>query len=111
MVMGSLGLRVCFRAWSFLERSGVVNYPFYRFFRRIFDKVNHYFTDRPSALFVIPFMVMMILCAVFIAAKRENTAEDIADWAYITIVFGVLLDFIHMMVHRSSEDRQVHDSR
>jgi hypothetical protein len=60
-------------------------------------KIKDYFEEKPSAYFIIVFMILLILCAFLLIFKQEWLAEQLANIAYFCLVIGVGIEFYKMV--------------
>ena len=51
-----------------------------------------YFRSKPSAPFIIGFMILLMSCAFLLIAEKKKAAESLANWAYLLLVIGVLIE-------------------
>jgi hypothetical protein len=57
------------------------------------------FKKNPSHFFIIAFMVLLIICAVFLTFNPEKSAEKLASTAYIFLIIGVVIE-VYMTIKR-----------
>lgn len=61
----------------------------YRFLMRNLPVAHAYAKERPSARFIIAFMLLLLICVFFLIFKAEKAAEQLANVAYFLLVIGV----------------------
>lgn len=64
--------------------------PYKRKFR-IKTGILRYFRDNLGTSFIIAFMMLLITCAALLAIENEKMANELAVYAYYSLVIGVLL--------------------
>lgn len=72
---------------------------------RIPSRIQDYFREKPSAPFIIGFMVFLILSAFLLILKRQASAESTANWAYLMLVIGLIIEFIQFIRNNGKADR------
>lgn len=63
----------------------------------------HYFQEKPSAPYIIFFMLLLLSCAFFVMFKLEPVAEWIANIAYLVLVIGVGIEFCQLIKQKKEE--------
>jgi hypothetical protein len=53
-----------------------------------------YLKQNPGSGFVILFVILLIICAFLLIGKNEKAAENVANWAYLFLVIGVITKVI-----------------
>lgn len=56
-----------------------------------------FFQNKPSAPYILGFMILLLLCPFFIILNYEQIAEQIANIAYFLLVFGVVIELIDQL--------------
>jgi hypothetical protein len=70
----------------------------------LFRKGYAYFKGRPSAIFVLSFL-MLLSCGVSLYAFNQIAiVEKLADLAYVSLVIGVLLELVRVIRHRNETE-------
>ena len=59
--------------------------------------IKQYFGEKPSAFFIISFMVLLMICAFLLIFKLEKVAEQMANIAYIALVVGVGIEVYQLI--------------
>jgi hypothetical protein len=69
-------------------------------------KSNAYFKEKPSAIFMIAFMILLICCAFLLTFDKSLVAEKLANGAFFSLVLGIFIEFIQIVRNRGrdSED-------
>lgn len=62
-----------------------------------YKKSLDYLKKNPGSGFVLVFMFLLIACAFLLIFKQENIAEQVANWAYLFLVVGVIIKFVRMI--------------
>ena len=75
----------------------------YRYLARNLPKVSAYIKQKPSATFIITFMVLLIICAFLLFLKAEKEAEQLANIAYFSLVIGVGIEVYRMIKYGESD--------
>ncbi len=52
------------------------------------------FKDDPGLPFIVAFVVLLVLAAIYLAIGRENEANVLAEYAYYALVAGVVLELV-----------------
>ena len=60
-------------------------------------KFFYYVKENPGSGFVLAFMLLLITCAFLLIFKQERIAEQVANWAYLFLVIGVIIKFVRML--------------
>ena len=53
-------------------------------------RVMEYLSETPQFFFIIPFMILLTVAAIFLSWGREQYANSLATYAYYQLVFGVI---------------------
>ena len=61
---------------------------------RFLDKIKRYFRANFGAPFVIGFIVLLVVAAVFLAVGLEWLANEVANYAYFALFAGVVLQLV-----------------
>jgi len=69
-------------------------------FKHVFNYLKGYLKDNWGAPFIVAFMVMLLTAAGYIAEGLETVANDVAVYAYYSLVVGVILQFICRLKYR-----------
>lgn len=69
----------------------------YRYLHRNMPRIRAYLKQKPSALFIIGFMFLLIICAILLILKLERIAEELANIAYFSLVIGVGIEVYKMI--------------
>jgi len=67
--------------------------------------LKEYFRENWGAPFIIVFMVLLIVAAVFLALGFEFLAERLAEFAYYFLVAGVVLQLVVVIKEERNEDK------
>jgi len=59
-----------------------------------------YFRQNPGALFIIVFQLLLSACAILLIGGYSSLADDVAVYAYYSLVVGVLLQLVSFIKHR-----------
>ncbi|MCF6149648.1 MAG: hypothetical protein E3K37_13425 [Candidatus Kuenenia sp.] len=62
-----------------------------------------YFREKPSAPYIMLFMIFLLSCAFLLIVKLEPIAEQVANVAYFLLVTGVGIEFYQLMKQRKNE--------
>ncbi len=63
-----------------------------------------YFREKPSAPYIMLFMILLLSCAFLLMIKLEPVAEQVANIAYFLLVIGVGIEFYQLM--REKKDKK-----
>ncbi len=66
----------------------------------------HYFQEKPSAPYIMLFMILLLSCAFLLIIKLEPVAEQVANIAYFLLVVGVGIEFYQLMKEKKSEKNE-----
>lgn len=69
----------------------------YRFLMNNLPNVKSYIKKKPSALFIIAFMALLIICAFLLVFKAEKAAEELANIAFFSLVIGVGIEVYQLI--------------
>jgi len=61
---------------------------------KIKKKHINYFKENWGAPFIISFMVLLVVCAGLLASGNDGLANEIAIYAYYSLVIGVVLQLV-----------------
>lgn len=62
-----------------------------------------YFEEKPSAPYIIGFIILLTLCAFLLILHLEPVAEEIATIAYFLLVVGVGIEFYQLITAQKKE--------
>lgn len=65
-----------------------------------------YFQEKPSAPYIMLFMILLLFCAFLLTIKLEPVAEQVANIAYFLLVVGVGIEFYQVMKEKKSEKNE-----
>lgn len=65
-----------------------------------------YFTENPSAIFVVNFIALLMLAAVLLIYKKEAEANIVAEYAYFVLVTGVLIQLVQYIREKPKAEAQ-----
>jgi len=66
---------------------------------------KEYFRGNWGAPFIVVFMVLLVVAAVFLGLGLEFLAERLAEFAYYFLVVGVVLQLVVVIKEERSEDK------
>lgn len=75
----------------------------YRLLMHNLPKVQASIKEKPSAPFIIGFMLSLIICAFLLIFKVENASEEVANVAYFLLVIGVGIEVYQMIRYGEKE--------
>lgn len=78
----------------------------YRFLQANLPKAQAYIKEKPSAPFIIGFMILLIICAFLLIFKHEKTAERVANIAYFSLVIGVGIEVYQLIRYRNADEEE-----
>ena len=70
-----------------------------------------YFREKPSAPYIMLFMILLLSCAFLLIVKLEPIAEQVANVAYFLLVVGVGIEFYQLMKEKKSEKNETPERR
>ena len=73
---------------------------------KIPERLRNYLKENWGAPFVIIFMILLIIAAVYLSLGIETTANDIATYAYYSLVIGVFLQLISYIRYERKENKE-----
>jgi len=73
-----------------------------------FSRVETYFRENPGALFILFFQVLLLTCAFLVMGGASALAEEIAVYAYFTLVIGVVLQFFSYLFYSKERSKVNH---
>lgn len=62
-----------------------------------------YFEEKPSAPYIMLFMIILLICAFLLIIKLESVAEQMANIAYFLLVVGVGIEFYQLIKEKKRE--------
>jgi len=68
-----------------------------------FKEIGRYVKKDPALLFILIFMGLLITSAVFLCLDNETFAEKIGEYAFYSLVGGVLLRCASTIIRKGSE--------
>jgi len=72
--------------------------------------MKRYLQGKPSAPFIILFMVLLVICAFLLVFKLEKLAEHLANIAYFALVIGVGIEVYQLIKAGGREEDHHKDS-
>ncbi|MBI1882821.1 MAG: hypothetical protein HYS08_01250 [Chlamydiae bacterium] len=69
------------------------------------SRIHAYFDQKPSAPFIITFLILLGCCSFLLSFKREWLAEKLASGAYFVLGIGVLIELVQTIRHSDEDDR------
>lgn len=102
--------------WAGINRLGVIDTAnlaeeflppiIYRSLQKRMPLILLYFKEKPSAPFIIGFMLLLIICAILLMLKLEKVAKDLANIAYFLLVIGVVIEVYQFIKHGERDDKK-----
>ena len=77
---------------------------FFGFDVRVPPKIKRYFKKNPGAPFIIGFQLLLMGCAGLLIQEKSAIAEEVAIYAYFSLVAGVVLQLIAYVRHRNEAE-------
>jgi hypothetical protein len=74
--------------------------------RRIIFKAKQYLKENWGAPFIIAFMIMLMICACLLASGNDTLANEIAVYAYYSLVIGVVLQLVTFIREECGRPKQ-----
>lgn len=65
----------------------------------LFTRVETYIRENPGALFIIFSQVLLVTCAFLLVGEATVVAEELAVYAYVTLILGVTLQLFTYLLH------------
>jgi hypothetical protein len=78
----------------------------YRPLQKRMTLILAYFKEKPSALFIIGFMFLLIICTILLMLKLEKTAKELANIAYFPLVIGIGIEVYRFIKHGERDDKK-----
>jgi len=66
----------------------------------VIGKLKSYIKENPGAPFIIGFIILLVAAAIALAVNMEGTANTLAEYAYYSLVIGVLLQIAVLIKER-----------
>lgn len=63
-------------------------------------KIVKYFRENLGAPFIIVFQMLLLFCASLLVRGYSNLANDVAIYAFYTLMIGVVLQLVSFLHHR-----------
>jgi len=63
-------------------------------------RAGAYFKEKPSFIFIIIFMFLLIVCGFLLSIDKKMIAEKIGNWAYFSLCVGVFIELIQSFICR-----------
>jgi len=76
---------------------------------KIKKKRLDYFKENWGAPFIIAFMMLLIIAAIYLSIGNEAYANEIAIYAYYALVIGVFLQLASYIKYAKKEEKQTSD--
>jgi uncharacterized membrane protein YbhN (UPF0104 family) len=76
---------------------------------KIKKKRLDYFKENWGAPFIIAFMILLIIAAIYLSIGNEAYANEIAIYAYYALVIGVFLQLASYIKYAKKEEKQTSD--
>ena len=73
---------------------------------KIKKKRLDYFKENWGAPFIIAFMMLLIIAAIYLSIGNEAYANEIAIYAYYALVIGVFLQLASYIKYAKKEEKQ-----
>jgi uncharacterized membrane protein YbhN (UPF0104 family) len=73
---------------------------------KIKKKRLDYFKENWGAPFIIAFMILLIIAAIYLSLGNEAYANEIAIYAYYALVIGVFLQLASYIKYAKKEEKQ-----
>jgi hypothetical protein len=73
------------------------------------QRTKNYFKENWGAPFIIAFMILLIIAAIYLSIGNEAYANEIAIYAYYALVIGVLLQLASYIKYARKEEKQISD--
>lgn len=70
------------------------------------SRVIPYFKEKPGAPFIITFMILLMSCAFLLIFKKEKIAEAVANWAYLFLVVGVIIELVQTIRYSRKDNSE-----
>lgn len=78
----------------------------YRLLETYLPRAQAYIKEKPSAPFIIGFMILLIICAFLLIFKHEKTAERAANIAYFSLVIGVGKEVCQLIKYGQGNEKE-----
>lgn len=102
--------------WAGINRLGVIDTAnlaeeflppiIYKSLQKKMPSILAYFKEKPSALFIIGFMFLLIICTILLMLKLERTAKELANIAYFLLVIGVGIEVYRFIKYGERDDKK-----
>jgi uncharacterized membrane protein YbhN (UPF0104 family) len=76
---------------------------------KIKKKRLDYFKENWGTPFIIAFMILLIIAAIYLSIGNEAYANEIAIYAYYALVIGVFLQLASYIKYAKKEEEQTSD--
>jgi hypothetical protein len=73
------------------------------------QRTKNYFKENWGAPFIIAFMILLIIAAIYLSIGNEVYANEIAIYAYYALVIGVFLQLASYIKYAKKEEKQKSD--
>jgi uncharacterized membrane protein len=70
------------------------------------QRTKNYFKENWGAPFIIAFMILLIIAAIYLSLGNEAYANEIAIYAYYALVIGVFLQLASYIKYAKKEEKQ-----
>jgi len=68
-------------------------------------KIVRYLRQNLGIPFIIVFQMLLLFCAFLLVRGYPNLANDVAIYAYYSLVIGVILQLVSFIQHRDGAER------
>ena len=73
------------------------------FFLKYLRRLSTYFREKPSAVFMLAFIILLICCAFLLTFDQTLIAEKLANGAFFSLILGVFIEFIQIARNRGKD--------
>jgi hypothetical protein len=74
------------------------------------NQLKNYFKANPGTPFILAFMILLLSAAALLATGRPNDANNIADYAFYSLVLGIAIQIV-ATIRESRKNSHPSDSR
>lgn len=73
---------------------------------KIVLRIRRYLRENPGAPFIVAFQMLLLVCAGLLISGSSGIANEVAVWAYYSLVVGLVLQLVSFVRHNRGNDNK-----